>query len=195
MYPAESRVCGGNAYTSVLLDCRGRRKKRWEWQPSSLLTRVTSPSYIVQRSSEASGVQGPLTSTTVEQHRSAQSHQCSPCCGRLCILWYRTFTPSQAPPTESCVSLVVLVHSPPSPSLRATLNRVRRAAAHPTRCWCRCDAAHRYAWWCRLSLRWEARGRAFAAALCSGHSLCGGCIYDIVQPVYMARGSSRGEGE
>ena len=38
---AESnRVCGGNAYTSVLLDCRGRRKKRWEWQPSSLLTRV-----------------------------------------------------------------------------------------------------------------------------------------------------------
>ena len=66
-------------------------------QPSSPLTRVTSPSYIVQRSSEASGVQGarlPLTSTTVEQHRSAQSHQCSPCCGRLCILWYRTFTPS-----------------------------------------------------------------------------------------------------
>jgi hypothetical protein len=41
MYPAESnRVCGGNAYTSVLLDCRGRRKKRWEWQPSSLLTHV-----------------------------------------------------------------------------------------------------------------------------------------------------------
>jgi hypothetical protein len=35
-----SRGCGGNALASVLLDCRGRCKKRWEWQPSSLLTRV-----------------------------------------------------------------------------------------------------------------------------------------------------------
>jgi hypothetical protein len=29
-----------NTVRPVLLDCRGRREKRWEWQPSSLLTRV-----------------------------------------------------------------------------------------------------------------------------------------------------------
>ena len=26
-----SRGCGGNAHTSVLLDCRGRREKQWDW--------------------------------------------------------------------------------------------------------------------------------------------------------------------
>ena len=142
-------------------------------QPSSPLTRVTSPSYIVQRSSEASGVQGarlPLTSTTVEQHRRHRATSVHPAAVGCASCGTVHSHPVKHRPLRAGV-LVVLVHSPPSPSLRATLNRVRRAAAHPTRCWCWCDAAYRYAWWCRLSLRWEAIGwLSVWAALCSGHS-------------------------
>ena len=66
-----------------------------------------------------------LLSTTVEQHRSAPSHQCTACCCQLCTLWHRTHTPQPSTVPNSLLSLSLCCR------FRCPAARVESSSASP----------------------------------------------------------------